>query len=164
MRRVLLALALVTLLATPAVAQQLITIQAPQVAGIVATTVTRDTILLASTNYGTLDVLIRFTATGTATGAVQLFLEDSADGGVTWDDLISSNAFTFGAAVSSQHFFVTGDILTTATSGAAPAIETLAAGTTRQGPFGDRIRVREKVTGPSGSPVGPTYTITAVAK
>jgi hypothetical protein len=162
MRRTSALLALVLLLAMPAAAQQTITIQPAQLSAVANGTLTRNTSVLA--NCTVLDVLVKFTTTGTATGSVQLFLEDSADGGTTWDDLISSNLFVLGAAASSQHYFLNGMVGTTATSGAAPAIETLAAGTTRQGPFGDRIRVREVITLASGSPVGTTYLVTAVCK
>lgn len=61
-------------------------------------------------------------------------------------------------------FFVQGALATTSTQGAAAAAETLAAGTARQGPFCDRVRVREKVSGVAGSPTGVTYTINAVFK
>lgn len=141
----------------------LITLQASQVSGVAATTVTRQT-TTGLTACKTLDVLLNITATGTATGTLTIFVEDSADGGTTWDDVISSNTFALGAAVVTQRFFVNGYIASTATSGSAAAAETLAAGTTRQGPFADRFRVREKIATPSGSPVGATYTITAVCK
>lgn len=170
-RTLVLIVALLCALASPVFAQtgtqvrtqSLVILQQPQVAGIAATTLTRNTVtgLIACK---ALDVLINITATGTATGTLQIFLEDSADGGTTWDDMVASNTFAFGASVINQRFYVNGFIASTATSGSATAIETLAAGTTRQGPFADRIRVREKVSGPSGSPVGPTYTITAVCK
>lgn len=152
----------VLLLSTPVWAQQGITIQAAQLSAVANGTVTRNQVVLPNCNV--MDVLVKFTTTGTATGSVGLFLEDSADGGTTWDDLISSNLFVLGSAVSSQHFFLNGLIASTATSGAAPAVETLAAGTTRQGPFGDRLRVREVFSLASGSPVGTIYTITAVCK
>lgn len=143
---------------------QLITLQASQVAGVAATTTTRTTTtgLDAFTNA---DILINITAGGTATGTLQIFLEDSPDGGTTWDDLVSSNTFTFGASVVTQRFILSGsNIATGITQGSAAAVETLSAGTVRTGPFGNMIRVREKVSGPSGSPVGPTYTITGVFK
>lgn len=149
---------------------QLITLQASQVSGITATTTTRQTTVNLD-GWVNADILINITAGGTATGTLQLYIEDSADGGTTWDDLVSSLTFAFGAAPVTQRFFVSGRLIpstvTTATStnitqGSAAAAETLAAGTARQGPIGNRLRIREKVSGPSGSPVGPTYTITAV--
>lgn len=139
----------------------LLTIQAAQVSGVAATTVTRNTVTGLG-NCNSLAITLRVTASGTATGTLQVWLEDSFDGGTTWQDLVSSNTFAFGAATANQIFWVNGFIATTGTQGAAPAIEALAAGTVRSGPFGDRIRVREKVTSPSGSPVGPTYSIYAV--
>lgn len=44
----------------------------------------------------------------------------------------------------------------------AVVTESIPAGQVRSGPWGDRIRVREVVSGVSGSPTGPTYTIAAV--
>jgi hypothetical protein len=93
-----------------------------------------------------------------------LFLQDSVDGGTTWNDLISSNTFTFGSSGTTQLFCLVGDSATSHPPGSAQQLETLAAGTARQGPFGDRIRVREKVSGVSGSPTGPTYVISSVFK
>jgi hypothetical protein len=161
--RVLLIGTLLALLAAPQVsAQQTITLLPATVSGITNTTTTVKVALLPNCNV--LDVLLNITGIGAATGTLQVFLEDSADGGTTWDDVIASNAFTFGAAAVTQHFFLNGLIATTATSGAAAAVETLAAGTTRQGPFGDRLRIREKVSGVSGSPTGVTYAIAGVCK
>jgi hypothetical protein len=135
------------------------TIQPSVVSGVAATTVTRNQVTTPP-GYA-VNVLLNITAGGTATGTLTIFIEDSADGGTTWDDVVSSNAFLLGAAAITQRFFVQGAIASTATSGSAAAVETLAAGTTRQGPFGRLWRVREKLTGPAGSPVGATYTITA---
>lgn len=150
-----------------------IVLQASQVSAIANGTTTR-TITTGLGIYKTLDILISITAGGTATGTLQLFLEDSADGGTTFDDLCSSLTFTFGAAVTTQRFFVNGysapGLLTGSaavanlTQGGVAAVETLAAGSARQGPWGDRIRVREVVSAVAGSPVGPSYTINCVAK
>lgn len=166
MRRLLLIVLALLLTLTAPVSAQLnwVTVQAPQVAGIVNATTTRNIITLPQANYGTASILINITTTGTATGTLQLWLQDSSDGGTTWDDLVSSNTFAFGAAVVTQHFFLTAEMVTTGTQGGAVVLETLAAGTVRNGPMGDRIRVREKVSSASGSPVGPSYTITAVFK
>ena len=151
---------------------QLFTLQASQVSGITNTTVTRTTTTFLDP-FTDADILINITAGGTATGTLQIWLEDSADGGTTWDDLVSSLTFSLGAAAVTQRFFISGKIvpstITTAastniTQGSVAAVETLAAGSARQGPFGNRIRVREKISGASGSPVGATYTITAVFK
>jgi hypothetical protein len=135
-------------------------IQPSQVSGVAATTLTRNTVTLPPGVYA-VNVLLRITAGGTATGTLTIFIEDSPDGGTTWDDVVSSNTFALGAAAITQRFFVQGAIASTATSGSAAAAETLAAGTTRQGPFARLWRVREKIATPSGSPVGATYTITA---
>lgn len=149
-------------LARPVAAQQLLTIQPAQVSAIANGTTTRNTIVISNCNV--LNVLLNITTTGTATGALTVFVQDSFDGGTTWDDMISSTSFALGAAVTNQRFFVNGLIASTATSGSITAREALAAGTTRQGPFGDRLRVREVIAGASGSPVGASYTITAVCK
>lgn len=148
------------------------TIQASQVSGVAATTLTRNTVTLPALPAGAgAEFLLNITAGGTATGTLQIWLEDSVDGGTTWDDLCSSLTFALGGAAVTQRFFVSGQIvpstITTAastniTQGSVAAAETLAAGSCRQGPFGSVLRVREKVSGPSGSPVGATYTITGV--
>lgn len=140
----------------------IITLQASQTSGVTNTTTSRTT-TTGLDPYNDLDILINITGAGAATGVLQLFLQDSADGGTTWDDLVASNTFTFGAGVTTQRFKISGRLATSILQGSAAAIETLAAGNVRYGPFGDRIRVREKVSGVSGSPTGVTYTITAVA-
>lgn len=154
----------VLLCSTPVAAQPgtPFVIQPAQVSAITNGTTTRNQSLLPPCHA--LDVLLNITTTGTATGTLTIFVQDSADGGTTWDDVISSNTFALGAAVITQRFMVQGSIASTITSGSAAAREALAAGTTRQGPFGDRLRVREVIASASGSPVGATYTITAVCK
>lgn len=154
------------------VPSQLITLQAAQVAGVANATTTR-TVTTGLDWFRDAIFLINITAAGTATGTLQLYLQDSYDGGTTWDDLVSSLTFAFGAALVTQRFTVSGGILgatittaasTNITQGSPAAIETLAAGSARQGPFGNMIRVREKVSGASGSPVGCTYSVTAIMK
>ncbi len=123
--------------------------------------------------YVDIDLLINITNGGAATGTLQLYVQDSADGGTTWDDLISSLTFTFGAALTTQRFMVGGRVvpstITTAassniTQGSATGTEALAAGSARQGPWGNRLRLREKVSGIAGSPTGVTYSVTAIVK
>ncbi len=169
--RYVLACLLATVLCAPLEAQQVITIQPAQVSGILAATTTRNTVVLPRGGYSSATVLLNITASGTATGTLQIWIEDSQDGGTTWDDLIATSSFALGAAAVVQRYFISGfalpSIITTATAanisqGSVQAVETLTAPAARQGPFGDRWRVREKITGPSGSPVGATYTITAV--
>lgn len=173
--RFLLIALLVVAAFTPASAQVgFQVLQPPTVAGIAATTLTRQMTILGQVPIGAMDVLINISAGGTATGTLQLFIEDSVDGGVTWDDLIASLPFTFGAAPITQRFFVAADVsvpavITTATAtnitqGSIATAEVLAAGSARQSPLGDRLRVREKVSGPAGSPVGPTYSISVVMR
>lgn len=141
-----------------------LTLQASVTSGVTNTTATKTT-TTGLDIYSELDILINITGGGAVTGLLQLFLEDSADGGTTWDDLVASNTFAFGAVVTTQRFKVSGRVPTSdGVLGAACQQETLAAGTVRNGPWGERIRVREKVSGVAGSPTGATYTITAVAK
>lgn len=164
----------VLLLATiaPASAQpSFFTIQPAQVSGITAVTTTRNQIRIPDGNYA-VDILLNITAGGTATGTLQLWIEDSPDGGTTWDDLVSSLTFALGASPVTQRFFLVAEgavpsVITTAaatniTQGSPTTTETLAAGSARQSAYGTLWRVREKITSPSGSPVGATYTITAV--
>jgi len=139
-----------------------LTLQASQVAANTNVTTTRT--VTTGLNYGAGIVLINITAGGAATGTLQLFLQDSVDAGVTWNDLISSPTFAFGAAGTTMVFTLNDDIASTIAAGSAQTLETMPAGQSRTGPWGDRIRVREKVSGVSGSPTGPTYTITAVFK
>ena len=167
------ALLVVVLFAGSAHAQpSYFTLQASKVSGVAATTVTGQTSNLPQLGPGAgADILLNITNGGTATGTLQIWLEDSVDGGTTFDDLCSSNTFALGASAATQRFFISGQVvpstITTAastniTQGGATANETLAAGSCRQRPIGSIIRVREKITSPSGSPVGATYTITAV--
>jgi CHASE2 domain-containing sensor protein len=152
-----------------------IVIQTPTVAQIVNGTITKNAnIPVGDDKYENLVFLLNFTAAGLATGSVQIFIQDSTDGGVTWDDLVSSNLFVFGAALSSQKFIIAGSIapatqaaaaaLVAITEGGAPQQEALAAGSVRHGPFGNLLRVREKVTLIAGGPTGATYTINATAR
>lgn len=139
-----------------------ITLISGRTSGIAATTLTVGDIYAGLQNYDAFVMLINITGAGVATGTLQIYIQDSWDAGTTWDDLISSNTFAFGASLTTQRFVIQGKIATSATQGSAAAIETLAAGTVRSGPFGDRIRIREKVSGPAGSPTGATYTITLI--
>lgn len=148
-----------------------------RVSGITATTNnvpldTGGTVFAGLQNYDSLLVLINVTAAGTATGTVNIYIQDSWDGGTTWDDMVSSAQLTLGTTAGTQRFWIQGRIApathttttsTLSTQASAAAAETLAASSARVGPFGDRIRVREKVAGPSGSPVGATYSITVIA-
>jgi hypothetical protein len=180
MRRILWAIAVVMAWPTAAFAQpkasippsQLVTVQASQVAGIANATTTRQT-TTGLDPYVDANCLLNITAGGTATGTLQIYVQDSQDGGTTWDDLMSSLTFSFGAAAVTQRFVISGRVvpatITTAastniTQGSAVSVEALAAGSARQGPFGPRLRVREKVSGASGSPVGPTYAITCTMR
>lgn len=149
-----------------------VVLQLPQVSGITATTVTRSS-LIGMSQFQNCYILLNITAGGTATGTLQIYIQDSVDQGTTWDDLVSSLTFSLGGAATTQRFLVSGTVvpatITTAastniTQGSAVSVEALGAGSARQGPWGDRWRVREKITGPSGSPVGATYTINAVCK
>jgi hypothetical protein len=140
-----------------------ITVQSSQVSATTNTTTTRTT-TTGLGDYLDIDLIIKITGGGAATGTLQLFIQDSSDGGTTWDDLIASNTFTFGASTTNQIFKVSGRTATTHPQGTASQTEAMTAGTARQGPWGDRIRVREKVSGVSGSPTGVTYTVLAIFK
>ena len=118
-------------------------------------------------DYNSLIFLINVTDEGTATGTVNIRILDSWDGGTTWDTLVSSLQLTLGTTTGTQRFVVQGQIaaatITTATSTAltqgSAVTTTLAAGSARQGPFGDRIKIVETIAGTGGTPVGATYSI-----
>lgn len=120
------------------------------------------TVFAGLQNYDSLIFLINVTAAGTATGTVNIYIQDSWDGGTTWDDMVSSAQLTLGTTTGTQRFVIQGRIATTITQATAVSVAALSAGTVRTGPFGDRIRIREKVAGTSGSPAGATYTITMI--
>lgn len=119
-------------------------------------------------NYDSLLVLIDVEDEGAATGQVNLFIEDSWAEGVAWDDLVASANITLGTTVGEQRFVVQGRlapaIITGGSSsaynqGSTPTQEAMTAASARQGPFGDRIRIREKVSSASGTPTGCVYSI-----
>lgn len=138
-----------------------IAIQASQTSGVANATTARTT-TTGLAIYKSMDYLLNITAAGAVTGVLQIYLQDSVDGGTTWDDVVSFNTFTFGASLTTQRASVQGAIVTTRTGTAAQQIQALAAGTIRQGPFGDRIKVVEVVSGVSGGPTGVTYKIDAI--
>lgn len=122
-------------------------------------------------NYDSLLILINVTAAGTATGTVNIYIQDSWDNGTTWDDLVSSAQLTLGTTTGTQRYWIQGRIApavhttttsTLSTQGSAVSNGALAASSARVGPFGDRLRVRETVASISGSPVGATYSITII--
>lgn len=113
-------------------------------------------------NYDSLLLLINVTDPGVVTGTLELFIQDSWDRGVTWDDLVAATAITLGTTTGTQRYVIQGRIATSITQGTAVSNLTLAAGTTRQGPFGDRIRLVEKFSGAGGSPIGATYTVSVI--
>lgn len=116
---------------------------------------------------------IRFDITmltqGAITGTVQWFMQDSSDG-QTWDDVISSNTFAFGAALTSQRFSVALTIAAAYqpagafTQGGPVSNLALAAGTIRNGPVASRLRIVERVTAIAGTPTGPQYRIALTGK
>src|SRR5262249_38804550 len=99
-----------------------------------------DTVLATINNVDAVDGLrldITMLTQGAVTGTVQWFLQDSCDG-VTWADVISSNTFAFGAALTSQVFSLALTIApsilpagTALTQGAAVSNFALAAGGAR---------------------------------
>lgn len=83
-------------------AQNNVTIQASQVAAITNGTTTRTTTFLQNTGAKDVAFLLNITGAGAATGTLQVFLQDSLDGGTTFNDLAAFNTFTFGASVTTQ--------------------------------------------------------------
>lgn len=173
MIRRLLCASLLALALVPSAEAQIVSIQPLQTSGIANATVTRNQAQLPTPCQGSLELVINILTAGTATGTLQIWIEDSVDAGTTWDDLVSSLTYALGAGATTQRFFISGDIvpstITTAassniTQGSVQTQEALAAGSARQGPFGDRLRVREKISGASGSPAGANYYITGVCK
>lgn len=138
-----------------------ITLAAAQVSAIADGTTTR-AIYSGLEHYDALLVLIRVSAAGTATGTVNLYLQDSWDNGTSWDDVLASSNITLGSTTGTQRFVIQGRIATSITQASAVSNTALAAGTVRSGPFGDRVRLQEKVASASGSPVGCTYTVTLI--
>lgn len=100
---------------------------------------------------------ITMLTTGAITGTVQWFLQDSCDGGNTWDDVLASNTFAFGAALTSQRFSVALAVAFAGTQGGAVSNLALPVGTVRLGPLGSRVRIVERITLIAGSPVAPQY-------
>lgn len=115
-------------------------------------------------NYDSILILINVTDAGAATGQVNLYVQDSWDNGTTWDDVVASTNISLGTTTGTQRFVVQGQIATSITQGTAVANGTLTAGTVRVGPFGDRVRLIEKVSGASGTPTGCTYTATMILR
>jgi len=121
--------------------------------------------------YEDIYILLNITGNGTGTGTLNLYLQDSPDGGTTWNTLVAFNTYTFATGLlTQQQFWVSGkqepSSITTASStlltqGSAPA-STQTPPYARQGPWGDRIRVVEVVAG--ANTVGVIYTIQAVLK
>ena len=114
---------------------------------------------------------ITMLTTGAITGTVQWFLQDSCDGGNTWDDVIAANTFAFGAALTSQRFSVALSIAPVILPAGTPVVQggavsnlALAAGGVRTGPLGSKIRIVERITLIAGSPVAPQYRIGLTAK
>ncbi len=140
----------------------------------VAPVVNNDTVIHSRDNVEAelgLRLDITMLTTGAITGTVQWFLQDSCDGGQTWDDVIASNTFAFGAALTTQRFSVALSIApvilpagTPVTQGGAVSNLALAAGGVRTGPIGSKIRIVERITAIAGSPVGPQYRIGLTAK
>lgn len=106
---------------------------------------------------------VRVTKAGTTAATVQLFVQDSNDGG-TWDDLLSSNAFAFTAvAGTTQRFRISQQIDSTAVQGGAVSDKALAAGTVRKGPIGSMLRIVEVIAG-AVTPVAVEYQVALTVK
>ena len=116
-----------------------------------------------------INLLIKYLATGAATGTVQFFLQDSNDGGLTWDDVVASKTYAFGTAIvtatnETERYLVALSIDTGITQGSVVSSLALSAGTVRKGPLGGRIRLVERITGVSGSPTGCQYEYAMTAR
>lgn len=138
-----------------------ITLADAQVSAIADGTTTR-AIYSGLEHYDALLVLIRVSAAGTATGMVNLYLQDSWDNGTSWDDVLASSNITLGTTTGTQRFVIQGRIATSIAQASAVSNAALAAGTVRSGPFGDRVRLQEKVASASGTPAGCIYTVTLI--
>lgn len=145
-------------------------IQPSQVSGIVNATNTRNSGIRIPEFVEMFSILLSLAAGSVVTGNLNLFLQDSVDGGTTWDDLVAFSTFAFGAAAVTQRFMaqcsgipstINGVAVTNITQGSAAQQEAMAAGTVRQGPVGSLWRVREKVSAIAGGPTGVTYSISA---
>lgn len=113
-------------------------------------------------NYDSLLVLINVTKAGVAGGTLTLFIQDTWDQGRTWDDLITSTGIVYGTTTGVQRFVVQGRIATTITQGSPPINQQSSYGTVRQGPFGDTIRLVERLTALAGTPTGAEYTVSVI--
>lgn len=116
-----------------------------------------------------INLTIKYLATGAATGTVQFFLQDSNDGGLTWDDVVASKTFAFGTAIvtatnETERYLVALSIDTGITQGSVVSSLALSAGTVRKGPLGGRIRLVERITGVSGTPTGCQYSYAMTAR
>lgn len=110
-------------------------------------------------NHDALLFVIDVEDAGGATGQVNLFIQDSWCLGEHWDDVVASANITLGTTSGVQRFVVQGRIATSITQGSANSDGSLSAGTVRSGPFGDRIRIVEEVSGASGTPSGCVYSV-----
>lgn len=144
-----------------------VALQASQTSGIVNATTNRTTTTLLGL-YKTGDFVLNITGAGVATGALNIYVQDSADGGTTWDDLVAFPQFAFGGTIGTWRGAVSGysnsGRSVSANVAGAQQTATLAAGTVRTGPFGDQIKIVEVVSGVSGSPTGVTYKVNGIFK
>lgn len=103
-------------------------------------------------NAHELVAMLNVSATPTGVPTLNVYMQYSADGGVTWNDFISFTQVTTTASIqfASVSGYITGGVAPTAQKDA-----TLAAGTVNQGPFGQLIRAKYVIVAGTGS-----YTIT----
>lgn len=127
-----------------------------QASTVFSTGTTIGTITTGLGNYREFAVLLNITAvSGSPASPTRIFLQVSPDASTTWTDYASSAEIT---AVSTQWGNFSGESVDNALAATADA--TLAAGTKKGGPFGDRIRVKVVVT----TATSITATITAFFK
>ena len=134
------------------------------------TTVPGGSTFTAGSGFKEMTVVLNITASGADAGTLQLYLQDSADGGTTWNDLIAMVPFTFGSPVTTQRYYLTTGFHSTYSGqmsrmqGQPQVTETLLPGTVRQAPWGNRLRVRESIANIAGTPTGPTYNVDVLLK
>lgn len=76
-----------------------------QAAGTVNATTTRTSTTMIGSDAA---FLLNITAGGASTGIVQIFVEDSLDGGFSWNDLAAFAPFTFGGSPTTQTLLLYG--------------------------------------------------------
>lgn len=109
MKKIAIVALLLALALTRVETQSMMTIQPSTTSAITNTTTTRNVLQVGASGYTHAAFLVNITGGGAVTGTLNLFIQDSLDGGSTWNDLIAANTFTFGASPVTQRFTLYGD-------------------------------------------------------